>query len=382
VAKKETGATQRAANELNKNSGNLTTAEATEKRTQLIKDIGTLVSPSGGTAKSLATASAAEKKEVVAGIVGAFSSAVANASEIDGPSGGSQIVLVLENITNFVGSIDVTFDAETTGKIMNTISTVLDVRGSAAPDSAMDKIDTIIRTLVANNPAAVIAVKTDRVALVSATTTLSSSSSSSPSSSASSSYSSQPQLGSGWLSSYSSIEGGASTEPGSGSQGGIPPSYDANTETKWQQTVANMSTKAALVALDEPVAVQFFTTPDLFAVDQGDRRLSNTPMLPPAEVKTTLVQYSGGRNPYWPSPFSSSDIITLTITSGARRWSKGKGDAEGRPTKRRQIVNGGDGDASSSGDSSGGSSGGNANANANAKKSAQMAVINVTFVTR
>ena len=338
---------------------------------QLIKDIDTLVSPWEGVAKSLATASAAKKKEAVAGIVDALSSAVANASNIDGPSGGSQIVLVLENITNLAGSIDVAFDVETTGKIMNTISTVLDVRGSAAPDSAMDKIDTIIRKLVANNPAAVIAVKTDRVALVSATTNLSFSSSP-PSSSASSP--SQPQLGSGLLSSFSSIGTGASTESGSGLQGGNS-SYGANTETKWQQTVANMSIKDALVALDGPTKVQFFANPDLFAVDHGDRRLSTTPTLPPAEVQTTLVQYSGGRNPYWPSPFSSSDIITLTITSGARRWSKSKGDAEGRPTGRRQLENGGDGGASSGGGSSD-------SGNVNSKKSAQTAAINVTFVTR
>ena len=308
---KDMDATQAAANDLNKNSGNLTSAEAIKKRTQLIKDIGTLVSSPGITGTDLATANAKEKQGVIAGIAGALSSAVANASQINGPSGGSEIIQILKNMTDLATSIDATFDEETTGKILDTISTVLDVRGTTAPDSAIDKIDQIIRTLVANKPAGVvITVKTDRVAITSSTTSLTSSKPPPPGSS------SLPQLGSGWLSAFSS--GGGTAGGGSvGSQSGNRSSGNGAAEAaKWQDTVANMTAEDALVALDDAVRVQFHVditkqggSGGTGTGKDGDGESSTAPA-----TKTTLVQYAGGRNPFWPSEHSSSDIITLTIS--------------------------------------------------------------------
>jgi hypothetical protein len=308
---KDTDATQAAANDLNKNSGNLTSAEAIKKRTQLIKDIGTLVSSPGITGTDLATANAEEKQGVIAGIVGALSSAVANASQINGPSGGSDIINILQNMTDLATSIDATFDEETTGKVLDTISTVLDVRGTAAPDSAIDKIDQIIRTLVANKPTdVVITVKTDRVAIVSSTTSLTSSKPPPPGSS------SLPQLGSGWLSAFSS-GGGAAGGGSVGSQGGKLSSGNGAAEAaKWQDTVANMTAEDALVALDDAVRVQFHVdiTKQGGSGGTGTGKDGNAGGSSAPATKTTLVQYAGGRNPFWPSEHSSSDIITLTIS--------------------------------------------------------------------
>ena len=40
-------------------------------------------------------------------------------------------------MTNLADSIDVTFNTETTAKVVNTISTALDARGAALPDEAI-----------------------------------------------------------------------------------------------------------------------------------------------------------------------------------------------------------------------------------------------------
>ena len=182
-------------------------------------------------------------------------------------------------MTDLTDSIGGTFDAKMTGKIINIISTVLDVRGATPPDAAIDKIDQIIRTVAANNPAEVIAVKSDRVALIST--------SSSPSLPLS-------QFGGGWLSVFG---GGKSAEA-----------------VQWQDEVDQMTEKAALVALDQPVQVQFHLT------------ASSATAAPAATATTTtLAQFSGGRNPYWPSPYSSSDIISLTVSSSSS-W------------KQRQLI--------------------------------------------
>jgi len=94
--KKNIDAAQAAADNLNNNDGKLvgSTAEATQQRVQLIKEIGTLVSTRGATASDLATVSAEEKQQVIGAAVDALSSVVANASELDGPRGGSEIAQV------------------------------------------------------------------------------------------------------------------------------------------------------------------------------------------------------------------------------------------------------------------------------------------------
>jgi len=74
---------------------------------------------------------------------------------------------------------------------------------------------------------------------------------------------------------------------------------------EWQEAVSNMTTQAAVVALDAPVRLQFQMDLSAALATGGDNG---------TVTNTTLVQYSGGRNPYWPSPYSSSDIISLTIT--------------------------------------------------------------------
>ena len=317
VLKKDTGAAQAAANDLNKNNGTLTTAEATKKRTEIIKDIGELVLSSGnggatGTSNDLAGASQQEKQEVLGAIVGALSSAVANPSQLNGPSGGSEIARVLLNMTLLANDIEGTFDTETTGRVMDTISTVLDVRGASLPDDAIDKIDSIITNVVNNNPANAISVKTNRVALGSSTTALSLSSSSSSASTA-------PRVASGWLAAFSSS---SFSSEGTGAE-------DGSAASSWQEEVQNMTAKSALVALDEPVRVQFDM--ELAASDTA-RQLSAK-----NSARTTVVQYSGGRNPYWPSPFSSSDIITLSIsrTSVTRVATP---DGVGTPTRRLRPL--------------------------------------------
>ena len=186
---------------------------------------------------------------------------------------------VLSNMTDLTDSIGGTFDAKMTGKIMDIISTILDVRGATPPDAAIDKIDQIIRTVAANNPAEVIAVKSDRVALMSTT-----SSQSLPLS----------QLGGGWLSVFGGGKGADAVQ--------------------WQDEVDQMTEKAALVALDQPVQVQFHLAASSATAAGGD---GSTTAPAAAATTTTLAQFSGGRNPYWPSPYSSSDIISLTVSSSS-----------------------------------------------------------------
>jgi hypothetical protein len=64
------------------------------------------------------------------------------------------------------------------------------------------------------------------------------------------------------------------------------------------------------LALDEPVRVQF----DMEIAESNIEGTGAGAGAGGAAKKTTVVQYSGGRNPYWPSPYSSSDIITLSIS--------------------------------------------------------------------
>ena len=276
---------------MNINGGNLTHAEATELRTQVIKNIGNIIAQtsellklatavsgngdrgggggggSGGGGNDLAAANQEQKQAVIGSMVGALSSAVQNASQINGPQGGSEIMEVLSNMTALANSLEVTFDAETTDRIIDTISTVLDVRGSAPPDAAMDKIDTIISTLVKHKSEETVSVRTDRVALTSTT---------SPSSSSS------PPQGRKWLAAFS--EGQSDGSAGVGT---------------WEEEVANMTATDAAVALDEPVRVQFHVAED--EDETGDRGNGDAAAAEDAAVATTttLVQYSGGRNPFW-----------------------------------------------------------------------------------
>ena len=300
--KKEMDAAQAAADNLNKNNGSTTTAEATLQRTQLINMIGTLVSASGATAGDLATASAEEKQQVIGVAVEALSSAVTNASQLGGPRGGSEIALVLSNMTDLADSIGVTFDAKMTGQIVDTISAVLDVRGATPPDAAIDMIDQVIRTIAANNHAEVITAKSDRVALMSTT----------------SSQSPLLSQGSGWLSAFG---GGEIVEA-----------------VEWQDEVDQMTEPGALLALDQPVQVQVHLG-GTEAAGGGDTAAATAG----AATTTTLAQFSGGRNPYWPSPYSSSDIVSLSI-SVSSRWkqrqspvSQNEGSGRRRLGHRRSL---------------------------------------------
>lgn len=270
--------------QLNNNQGNLSAADAEDQREKIIQELGDSLSASsllgdgsvGSPVNDLSTASNADKQEVIGAVIDTLAAATANTSQISADT-ASVVVQVLSNLSTFAGDIRVNLTRNDTVKIIETLSTALDARGTTAPDEAIDSISTIIEKIVAASGGNDVSVRTDRVAVKSTRA---------------------PSTGT-WITAFA--PGDAAT--GSGGTGG-----GASTTATAVQN--------AIVALDEPI--KLLAVPIAAAGSPGSTTWG-TPV-----VTTTIVQYSGGRNPFWPSPHSSSDIITLTITPDLQTtWEKG-----------------------------------------------------------
>ena len=233
--------------------------------------------------------SPARASALLGAVVDALATVTANQTQIT-VAAASETATVLAEATELAKQLNGTFDEETTSKLVDTVSAALGARGLTPPDSAIRSIPAILDAVAGlqANTKETISAASEVVSLIS-----------------------YPEARpSAWL-----AVPAAEPEPGcrqavpSGG-GNCGDSGSSSTSSGEESDAGSSSIEfSRRPKLDAPVRVR---TVEAFPSQSSSS--SSSPSWSERPSKITLLQFSGARNPFWPSAESSTDIISLTIS--------------------------------------------------------------------